>query len=94
MIDFYLLAEQSPGDKWLEEHPQVLGAIVLASAMVNLLFALTFLLAAFLITRKVRNVPPLMQITLYAPGAAFSAIVLVMLLFVAYLFCGGSPSFR
>ena len=94
MIDFYLLAEQSPGDKWLEAHPQVLGTIVLAAALLNLLFALALLLIPYLITRKIRNVPPLALIALYAPGAGFCAIVLFMLLFATYLFCGGSPSFR
>ena len=94
MIEFFLFAEQSPEDRWLEEHPQVLGAMVLAAAMLNLLFALAMLLPAFIITRKVRNVPPLLQIVLYAPGVIYCGLVLVMLLFSAYLFCGGSPSFR
>jgi hypothetical protein len=94
MIDFYLLAEQSPGDQWLEDHPQVMGAIVLVAALLNLLFALVMLLVPFLITRKMRKLPPLALIAMYAPGAAFCAIVLFMLLFATYLFCGGSPSFR
>lgn len=94
MTEFCLLAEQSPENKWLEEHPQVLGAIILGIAMLNLLFALAMLLPAFIITRKIRNVPPLFQVVLYAPGVIYCGLVLVMLLFAAYLFCGGSPSFR
>ena len=94
MIEFYLLAEQTPENRWLEEHPQVLGAIILGIATLNLLFALVMLLPAFIIARKIRNVPPLLKIVLYAPGATFCAIVLVMVLYAAYLFCGGSPSFR
>lgn len=92
--DFYLLAAQSPGDKWLEAHPQVLGAFILVAAVLNLLFGLALLLAAFIAARKTRNLPPLALIAMYAPGAVFCAIVVVMLLYVAYLFCGGSPSFR
>ena len=94
MTEFCLLAEQSPENKWLEDHPQVLGAIILGIATLNLLFALALLLPAFIITRRIRNVPPLLQIVLYAPGATFCAIVFVMVLYAAYLFCGGSPSFR
>jgi|GEM_PF-6297144 hypothetical protein len=94
MTEFCLLAEQSPENKWLEDHPQVLGAIILGIATLNLLFALALLLPAFIITRRIRNVPPLFQVVLYAPGVIYCGLVLVMLLFAAYLFCGGSPSFR
>jgi hypothetical protein len=88
-----ILAEQDPGDKWLEEHPQVLAAIILSIAALNLLFALALLLVAFIVT-KIWKLPPWARLALYAPGAGFCAIVLVMLLYVAYLFLGGSPSFR
>ncbi|MFN0018563.1 MAG: hypothetical protein ACKVP0_09905 [Pirellulaceae bacterium] len=94
MIDFCLLAEQSPENQWLEAHPQVMGAIVLAAALLNLLFALVMLLVPFLIIRKMQKPPPLALMAMYAPGAAYCALVLFMMLFAAYLFCGGSPSFR
>jgi hypothetical protein len=66
----------------------------MAIAVLNLLFALTLLVVAFMVTRKIRNLSPMLQIAAYAPAATICAIVIVMMLFAAYLFCGGSPSFR
>jgi hypothetical protein len=59
MTTFCLLAAQDPANQWLEDNPQVLGGIILVAAVLNLLFALFLLLAAFIATRMVRKKLPL-----------------------------------